>query len=157
MIHCGQEILIWLLVLFLVLRHNISGLHEASNPDLSFQFAWKLKETNSIWPKLDGSMPFIYEIEDDILIFELGQESSPSVIIKSTLINITIDEIQNLEIFEVGLKNLEMVWDYDTSLCRLETKSNKWEILPVPKKYIKDFGYTHGYDIEKDGIYSLAK
>ena len=156
MSRCSEEIIICLLLVFLALRSNITRVHNLDHPEASVNYAWKLKETNDLWPNLYDSVPFISEITDDALIFELGKESMPSILIKSNPINITVGDIQKLEIFEVGLKHSSFAWDNDISLCYLDITTNKWKHILTPKKYITDFGYTHGYDIKKYGVYVLC-
>ena len=153
---CNDEIIICLLLVFLALRSNITQLHNLDHPEAPVNYTWRLKETNDLWPNLHASIPIISEITDDALIFELGKESKPSILIKSNPVNITVGNIQKLEIFEVGFKHSSFAWDNDVFLCSLNERTNKWERISTPKKYIINFGYTHGYDIKKHGVYTLC-
>lgn len=154
---CSEGFCLFLFLVYCLLRYNITCLHQLSHPEAPFQYAWKLRETNQIWPLAWDSIPNIYQIQDPAIISQLGKETpkESTFSIKSQPLNITIENSQKLEVFEVGIKHSKKMWDNEAVLCHLN-KKNQWRVDKSTKKYITDYGFTHGYDICKQGIYALC-
>ena len=153
MCNCKDGFLFFLLVVYSALRYNSTRFTTLSHHNGS-QYSWQIKDNGEMWVYAYDAIPHVNEISNTSIL-ELDKTQEDRIV--ALPLNVTVHSINKLKTLEIGLFAQEDPWDQEAKLCRLSMKNGKFTIIPNQKLYIINNGHTHGYKINRHGLYSLCR